>query len=1060
MKKAKVLPRTLLLGLSILGLAITIGLFLLIFAPFVRWQFLPYNELKIWVIDKTVPYPDYRKHTSLFWILKNEKISKPGGRRLYSEKSDYFGFYPYGKNDWRGIPLPLGGTRPDLIYIADTYGVYKDDFMQKRLYGELSPKIYGGLTNDEVQTIRNNLGAGNTFVAEFNTAASPTNLRDRQTIGRMLGLEWKGWIGRFFSDLSKGEEVPSWVIDNYEERNDRKWEFFGRGFVLLSDDDQIEILTEKEDLGIKGLRFQFREPLASALKSRAAIPFRSWFEWTVPEAGIETMADYNFDLTGKGRAKLKALGLEPSFPAIVRNKNTQFTGWYFAGDFVDLKASGLPYGIAGLGWLKRLLSDDSLDSNENFYWRAYVPLMRSLLKEATIAKKARAAVGGESVEVRADTRAFGRGFQVRTRDGILKDFFVRGVNLEPIEPGKDLTDPSQTVEMYRGWLDRIADMGANTVRVVTLLPPEFYKAFLLHNSQNPDRLLYLLQGILPNENPPNGNLMTEYYTNAFRGEIDFGVDAVYGRANVPERSGRAWGIYTSDVSPWLLGWIVGRELELYEVKATDSKNKGLRYSGRYVSTNASASPTESWIAESLDEVASIEAARYHRLHPVAFLGWPGLDPGRSAATTENASISINNLEITSAMAAGIFGAYDIYPYYPDFISNDEVYGSYKDGEGLLRFGGYLREFMARHKRYPALVAEFGLANGAGQAYRAADGLDYGGLDEAAAGRGILRMMEAIEKEGLAGGLVFEWMDVWAKRSWTTEALMIPLDRHKLWHNVADPAQNFGLMANETKPPAQADVEYAGSGDIEALAISADASYLNLELRLKRLPDFTQEDILLGFDTFGRDIGQMRFSAGGFAAKSGLEFLLRISSDRKAELLVIPPYNAASFRFASVPLQDGIFERMLLRVNEVTTLSDGTSIAEKYFDASALKRGDFDEAGNLWRIEGKALSIRLPWAWINVTDPSSFMVLQDYRRFNSMPGPDVLKAVETDGFVFDAILADRNSATVTGRSGNEPGKPYRWKGWDADPPYRERLKKSYFMIQKAWAAPVPPKKTIR
>jgi len=40
------------------------------------------------------------------------------------------------------------------------------------------------------------------------------------------------------------------VIANYEERNGKEWAFYGRGFVLISDDDQIEILTEKEDIGI------------------------------------------------------------------------------------------------------------------------------------------------------------------------------------------------------------------------------------------------------------------------------------------------------------------------------------------------------------------------------------------------------------------------------------------------------------------------------------------------------------------------------------------------------------------------------------------------------------------------------------------------------------------------------------------------------------------------------------------------------------------------------------------------------------------------------------------
>jgi hypothetical protein len=217
--------------LSMLALSITVGMALIVLGPFILWQVFPYRELNVWAVDKTVPYPDYREHTGLFWILKNEKISKPGSKQLYNEKSDYFGFYPYGKNEWKGISLPSSGLRPDIVYIADTYGVYKDDYMQKRLSGDLSPKIYGALTSEDILTIRKNLGAGNIFVAEFNTAASPTNLSDRLTLGRLLGIHWAGWIGKYFEDLTEGKEVPNWVVANYESQTRKNWEFFGRGYL-------------------------------------------------------------------------------------------------------------------------------------------------------------------------------------------------------------------------------------------------------------------------------------------------------------------------------------------------------------------------------------------------------------------------------------------------------------------------------------------------------------------------------------------------------------------------------------------------------------------------------------------------------------------------------------------------------------------------------------------------------------------------------------------------------------------------------------------------------------
>jgi len=1047
--------------LSILMISFTGLVVLLVIAPFAFWQVFPYHELNVWTIDKTVPYPDYREHAGFFWILKNEKISKLGAKQLYNEKSDYFGFYPYGKNEWRGNPLPSAGARPDIIYITDTYGVYKDDFMQKRLSGELSTKIYGGLNNDDITKIRGNLGAGNTFIAEFNTAASPTNLQDRQTLGRLLGISWKGWIGQYFEDLKPGKDVPGWVIANYEAQNKKKWDFFGRGFVLLSDDDRIEVLVAGKEIGPKGLKFSFREPWAKNLNAPTPISYRYWFEWTVPDPDTEIVADFTFDLNESGKAKLEALGLPDKFPAVVFSKNPQYSGWYFAGDFADLSFAPTPFRIAGISWLKKLLVDDTVDSNVYFYWKAYVPLIRSILRDAETAKKARAAIPGEVLEPKLQVRAFGKGFQIRDKDGVWKPFFVRGINIGMAEPGKYFTEFPNDIGTYSRWLDAIADMNANTVRIYTLPPPEFYKALSIHNTKNPGKPLFLLQEIWPEENPPNGDYLAKDYREGFLKEIDYGIDAVYGRANIPERRGRAWGIYTADVSRWILGWLVGRELEAKEVMETDSRNKGETYTGRFVSAGKGATPTEAWLAESLDEVATIEATRYGNLHPVALVSWPTLDPkehdsewdpktGKKNKANDQASIAIDHFEITPAMTAGLFGAYHIYPNYPDFINNEAAYGSYKDEQGVLRYGGYLKEFMSGHGRYPALVAEFGLANGAGIAHFSPDGMNHGGNDETASGKGILRMLEAIKREGYAGGVIFEWMDEWVKKTWVTEFFMIPYDRHILWHNVVDPEQNYGLMANEVIPPTGNSTRYHGNGAIDSVDVAADAEFFRITVTMKEPPDFSRDELLIGLDTYSRKLGQTRWPVGNMKTSSGLEFLVRISAADKADLLVIPSYNTAKFKYATMPMSDGVFERMQPLINSSVVTKDGRYIPERRFDASALPPGAFDETGKLWHVDGNKVYLRLPWTLLNVTDPSSNRVLQDPRQGYYNPDRDTLKTAADDGIVVDAIAWDKAGKALSGRLETDPSKPYVWEGWETAPPYKERLKKSYFIVGDAWA----------
>jgi hypothetical protein len=234
--------------LWIFGILIFFLFTALVAAPFILWIVQPYRQLDVWVVDKTVPYPDFREHAGLFWLLNNEKISKPGTKLLYDVRTDYYGFYPISKDEWQTVPMPQGAKRPDLIYIADTYGVYRDDYMQKKLSNDVSSILYGGLNNDDYTTIQEALGGGNTLIAEFNTAASPTNERDRILFGRLIGLKWRGWIGNYYESLAKDGGVPGWVIKNWEAERHQLWKYSGRGIVLLDEGGRVEVLTEQDDI--------------------------------------------------------------------------------------------------------------------------------------------------------------------------------------------------------------------------------------------------------------------------------------------------------------------------------------------------------------------------------------------------------------------------------------------------------------------------------------------------------------------------------------------------------------------------------------------------------------------------------------------------------------------------------------------------------------------------------------------------------------------------------------------------------------------------------------------
>ncbi len=52
-------------------------------------------------------------------------------------------------------------------------------------------------------------------------------------------------------------------------------------------------------------------------------------------------------------------------------------------------------------------------------------------------------------------------------------------------------------------------------------------------------------------------------------------------------------------------------------------------------------------------------------------------------------------------------------------------------------------------------------------------------------------------EGYAGGIIFELMDEWTKKTWITVPYMVPFERNAYWHNALCPEQNYGLLAMES-----------------------------------------------------------------------------------------------------------------------------------------------------------------------------------------------------------------------------------------------------------------------
>jgi hypothetical protein len=95
--------------------------------PYFLWLLEPENKVQVAIIDKTVPTNSYREHQGFTWILNHLKY-KNEQNQPYDSSYDYFGFLPNKEEEsYEMDTLPTDYSNYDVIYLADTYGVYKED---------------------------------------------------------------------------------------------------------------------------------------------------------------------------------------------------------------------------------------------------------------------------------------------------------------------------------------------------------------------------------------------------------------------------------------------------------------------------------------------------------------------------------------------------------------------------------------------------------------------------------------------------------------------------------------------------------------------------------------------------------------------------------------------------------------------------------------------------------------------------------------------------------------------------------------------------------------------
>ena len=121
--------RTLAKWLAIVTAVVAGGLLWLNHSPATQWRLWQRLDLRLELVNYSVPYRDFRKHAGLVWLLNHRKIRHPeGAAQRWWAARDYVGYYPFDRPNPTRI-TKLDTSKLDLLYVADTYGVDSADMV-------------------------------------------------------------------------------------------------------------------------------------------------------------------------------------------------------------------------------------------------------------------------------------------------------------------------------------------------------------------------------------------------------------------------------------------------------------------------------------------------------------------------------------------------------------------------------------------------------------------------------------------------------------------------------------------------------------------------------------------------------------------------------------------------------------------------------------------------------------------------------------------------------------------------------------------------------------------
>lgn len=667
--------------------------------------------------------------------------------------------------------------------------------------------------------------------------------------------------------------------------------------------------------------------------------------------------------------------------------------------------------------------------------------------------------------------AQGKALTHREDNGRYTPFTMRCVEISASMPGAYASEYAATDEDYLRWLEAIADMGANTVKVRTIMDDDFYNALYTYNTTQ-EVPLYLLQQIPVSDAANYGS--EDAFADVFLGNLledcHTAVDVIHGRKTIPLPSrGNGSGHYSHDLSPWVLGFVVGDTWSADTIAYTDHSSLHTEpYAGTYFSATADASPFEWVLAQAMDTLAAYETQKYAAQRPIGFSSGPDTDflvydENYALQLKKYGTLDAEHIQAQPANRAGSFAAYHLYDFCEDFSrllspgQSQELAPLLAELDTDSLYEGYL-DLLARYHTMPVLCSGYGVSSARGITRDT-----QVPLTETEQGEALMEMYRDAIRFGWAGVSIATWQDEWENKTWNT-AFATDMENRNLWHDLQTEGENFGLLAftptdrcvvdGQTDEWERTDpVQQTADGTVLYARYDCEALYLLIEG-----PAVTADrELCIPLD-ISPEVGVDSCLSPAVTFDRPAEFLLVVNGADQTRLLTQERNDPVRWNFyfemtgrnafAFLPdLNDPAFYPVRMAVENTVLLENyhalsaaerRTLTAMETWDTGLLQYGN----GNPLAAEYNSLAdfcfgencveIRLPWLLLNVASPAEMTVHRDYYQQYGAEFMDISQIWMG--------LAENGQAQLNAFAVKDTGR---------SPQTEERLKSSYEVVRDTW-----------